>query len=139
MGATDGGAGATEGGGGAQAQGEPELEARVRRAVERALGCEAERIEAIPAGLSLRRFARVWLRRGPAETLMARVDAPEDPAGRPAGVAPEPPLEPLRALLERHGLPVPARLGADEAGDTATATNASTLAWSNPAIRQTRV
>ena len=50
----------------------------------------------------------------PAPTLVARVEAPEDPAGRPAGVAAEPPLEPIRALLEREGLPVPRRLGADD-------------------------
>ena len=40
---------------------------------------------------------------------------PEDPAGRPAGAAPEPPHEPIRALLERAGLPVPRRLGGDPA------------------------
>ncbi|TFG97440.1 MAG: hypothetical protein E4H11_01940 [Myxococcales bacterium] len=47
-------------------------------------------------------------------SLVARVEAAEDPAGRPIGVAPEPPLEPIRALLEREGIPVPARVAADE-------------------------
>jgi aminoglycoside/choline kinase family phosphotransferase len=41
------------------------------------------------------------------------VEAPEDPAGRPAGVPPEPGLEPLRSFLEAHGLPVPRRYGGD--------------------------
>ncbi|HKA16434.1 MAG TPA: phosphotransferase, partial [Myxococcota bacterium] len=43
------------------------------------------------------------------------IEAPEDPAGRPAGTAPEPPHEPIRALIERAGLPVPRRLGGDPA------------------------
>jgi len=45
------------------------------------------------------------------------VDAAEDPGGRPAGAAPEPPLEPVRALLERAGLPVPRRYAADPLRD----------------------
>jgi aminoglycoside/choline kinase family phosphotransferase len=88
---------------------------RVRRAVARALGTRARELELLPAGLGLRRFARVRLEPGaPLATLVARVDAPEDPAGRPSGVAPEPPLEPIRALLEREGLPVPRSYGADD-------------------------
>jgi aminoglycoside/choline kinase family phosphotransferase len=91
----------------------------VRRTVRAALGAEVVRSEAIDDGLGLRRFVRVFLTHEPdgPSTLIARVDAAEDPAGRPAGVPPEPPLEPIRALLERHGLPVPARYGGDpEAG-----------------------
>jgi aminoglycoside/choline kinase family phosphotransferase len=88
---------------------------RVRQALQRILSAQARRIELLPAGLGLRRFARVWLASGPAPTLVARVEAPEDPAGRPAGSAPEPPLEPIRALLEREGLPVPRCFGADGA------------------------
>ncbi len=92
------------------------LEAALRRLVQGALGARAERVEWLAEGLGLRRFARVHLAGGGSTTtLVARVEAPEDPAGRPAGAAPEPPLEPIRALLERAGLPVPARLGADEA------------------------
>ena len=81
-----------------------EIAESVRRAVRDALGAEAAKIELLPAALGLRRFARVTLTGGPAATLVARVDAPEDPAGRPPGIPPEPPLEPLRALLERRGL-----------------------------------
>jgi aminoglycoside/choline kinase family phosphotransferase len=88
---------------------------RVRRAALRSLGVRVREVELLSAGLGLRRFARVRLEPGgPAPTLVARVEAPEDPAGRPAGVAAEPPLEPIRALLERAGLPVPRRFGADE-------------------------
>ena len=87
---------------------------RVRQALRQILSAQALRIELLPAGLGLRRFARVWLAGGPAATLVARVEALEDPAGRPGGSAPEPPLEPIRALLERAGLPVPRSFGADD-------------------------
>jgi aminoglycoside/choline kinase family phosphotransferase len=97
------------------AHSDTEIAESVRRAVRDALGAEAREIELLPAALGLRRFARVTVTRGPAPTLVARVDAPEDPAGRPPGIPPEPPLEPLRALLERCGLPVPACYAADEA------------------------
>jgi len=90
---------------------------RVQHAVERSLGARVLRIEVLAPGLGLRRFARVHLAGGPAATLIARVEAPEDPAGRPAGSAVEPPLEPIRALLEREGLPVPRRFGADDGVD----------------------
>jgi aminoglycoside/choline kinase family phosphotransferase len=93
---------------------DPELETLLRRVVREALGREVLATEPIREHLGLRRFARLRLA-GPPETLVARVDAPEDPGARPSGAAPEPPLEPVRALLERAGLPVPARLGADEA------------------------
>jgi len=92
-----------------------ELEPALRALVEKCCGRPVARVAWLAAGLGLRRFARVHLTGAGAATLVARIEAPEDPAGRPAGVAPEPPLEPIRALLERHGLPVPARLGADEA------------------------
>ena len=88
------------------------LALRVGETVRTALGREVLRVELIPGALGLRRFARVWLEGDPA-TLVARIGAPEDPAGRPPGIAPEPPLEPIRALLESGGLPVPRRLGAD--------------------------
>ena len=95
------------------------LEAReqaVRTCVREALGCEAGQIEWLPAALGARNFARVHLEAGAERTLIARVEAVEDPRGRPAGTDPEPPLEPIRALLERHGLPVPRRLGGDAPG-----------------------
>ena len=92
-----------------------ELEAALRRLVEGALGARTARVEWLPGQLGLRRFARLHLAGGGPPTLVARIEAPEDPVGRPAGAAPEPPLEPIRALLERAGLPVPARLGGDPA------------------------
>jgi N-acetylmuramate 1-kinase len=88
------------------------LESQLRD-VCRAAGLEPLRIEWLPAALSLRRFARIHTRSPAAPTAVARIEAPEDPAGRPAGTAPEPPHEPIRALLERAGLPVPRRLGGD--------------------------
>ncbi len=76
------------------------------------LGVEVARVDAVAGGLGLRRFYRLSLT-GPPHTLIARVEAAEDPAGRPAGAAPEPPLEPIRALLERAGVPVPQRHAGD--------------------------
>jgi len=93
-----------------------EVEQRVRDVAERALGAPVAGIEPLAAQLGPRRFFRVRFASGPVRTLVARVDRPEDPRGRPSGVAPEPALEPIRALLERHGLPVPASHGRDEAG-----------------------
>lgn len=93
-----------------------ELEERVRELAEHALGAPVACVEPLTAQLGLRRFFRVAIEAGPVRSLVARVDLPEDPSGRPAGVAPEPALEPIRALLERHGLPVPASYGRDESG-----------------------
>ena len=82
-------------------------------------GASLERCEAIEAGLGSRRFYRLTLSGGqPGATpgsAIARVDAPEDPSLRPAGAAPEPPLEPLRSFLAEHGIPVPGRFASDEA------------------------
>jgi aminoglycoside/choline kinase family phosphotransferase len=89
-------------------------ESEVTALVEAQLGVRVVRVEPIATGLGLRRFFRVHVAGAPS-TLVARVEAPEDPAGRPAGVLPEPPLEPLRSFLEQSGLPVPARLGGDPA------------------------
>jgi aminoglycoside/choline kinase family phosphotransferase len=92
-----------------------EIEALLRRVVREALGAEVAACEPIGEHLGLRRFFRLRLcGPGPASAV-ARIEAPEDPESRPPGVAPEPPLEPTRAFLERAGLPVPARLGADAA------------------------
>lgn len=93
---------------------EPEqaLEARVQTLVQRVFGVRNARLEWLSGQLGLRRFARVSLPGHQPPSLIARIDTPEDPRGRPAGVSPEPPLEPIRALLEREGLPVPARYGA---------------------------
>jgi len=92
-----------------------ELESRLRALVRTALDSEVTGIEPIAGQIGLRRFLRLRLAprpRGPG-ALIARIEAPEDPASRPAGTAPEPPLEPVRHLLETHGLPVPARFGGD--------------------------
>ncbi len=91
-----------------------DLDSRIR-ALCRDAGLEATRVEWLPADLSLRRFARVHTTSRDTPTLVARVESAEDPAGRPAGVAPEPALEPIRALLEANGLPVPRRFGGDAA------------------------
>jgi N-acetylmuramate 1-kinase len=92
-----------------------ELARRIQALVRQALGAEAVRISFLPAQLGRRRFARVSVEGGSVASLVARVEAAEDPGGRPAGIPPEPPLEPLRALLEAHGLPVPACYGGAEA------------------------
>jgi aminoglycoside/choline kinase family phosphotransferase len=84
----------------------------VTRVVERKLGVTVKQIEQLTGGLGMRRFYRVTTTGEPA-SVIARVEAPEDPAGRPCGVPPEPALEPLRSFLERRGLPVPARHGGD--------------------------
>jgi aminoglycoside/choline kinase family phosphotransferase len=84
-------------------------------------GVGVSRIEPLRGALGLRKFSRVWLEpsentlESTPETLVARIDTPEDPAGRPAGIPPEPPLEPIPAQLESEGLPVPRRSAADPA------------------------
>jgi aminoglycoside/choline kinase family phosphotransferase len=84
----------------------------VTRVVERELALAVKQIEPLAGGLGLRRFYRVTTT-GEPSSVIARVEAPEDPAGRPAGTPSEPALEPLRSFLEQRGLPVPARLGGD--------------------------
>lgn len=90
---------------------------RVRDAVASQLDRAVDSIQWIEAGIGLRQFARVTLV-GEQEprSVIARIEAPEDPASRPAGVPPEPPLEPIRALFERSGIPVPHRYGASPDG-----------------------
>lgn len=96
---------------------EAELEATLVALCRRELGAREVRVEPLPGELSARRFFRLHLHGGAVARVVARVEAPEDPRIRPAGAAPEPPLEPLRRVLEEAGLPVPARLGGDaEAG-----------------------
>jgi aminoglycoside/choline kinase family phosphotransferase len=82
-------------------------------------GGVVSRIEQFRGALGLRNFSRVWIKapesnaESTPKTLVARIDSKEDPARRPAGIPPEPPLEPIRALLEAEGLPVPRRYAAD--------------------------
>jgi aminoglycoside phosphotransferase (APT) family kinase protein len=90
---------------------ERDLEARIERLAYASFGTERCRIEWLEGQLGLRRFARVGLPGCEPSSAVARVDNPEDPRGRPGGVPPEPPLEPIRALLEAEGLPVPRRYG----------------------------
>ena len=95
------------------------LESLVRSFVEANLDARVSRVEKLVGALGRRQFARVWLEseadaRLP-PTIIARVEAPEDPQRRPTGIPREPPLEPIRALLEAEGLPVPRRYAADPA------------------------
>ena len=86
-------------------------ESEARRIVALARGWLGEEIASaapLAGGLGLRSFFRVRTASG--RSAIARVEAEEDPAGRPPGIPPEPPLEPIRALLERAGLPVPKSL-----------------------------
>ncbi|MBW2715268.1 MAG: phosphotransferase [Deltaproteobacteria bacterium] len=96
-----------------------ERDASIADLVSAEFGVEVSRIDPLRGALGCRNFSRVWLERAETErdsipgTLIARIEASEDPGGRPAGIPPEPPLEPIRALLEREGLPVPRRYAAD--------------------------
>ncbi|MCP5044925.1 MAG: phosphotransferase [bacterium] len=83
--------------------------------VDREWGARLGPIEAIAPGLGNRRFFRLGLagQSAPATSVIARVEADEDPAKRAVGAAPEPPLEPLRRFLEDAGIPVPRRFAAD--------------------------
>jgi len=82
-------------------------------------GVAVSKVEPLQGALGFRNFSRVWLEipenktKSIPETLVARIETAEDLAGRPAGIPPEPPLEPIRALLEAEGLPVPRRYAAD--------------------------
>ena len=86
----------------------------VEALVAETLGLRVTGIQALPGGLGTRCFLRVSTGGSPG-TLIARIDAPEDPAVRPTGTAPEPPLEPIRSVLARAGLPVPEHYGSDPA------------------------
>lgn len=85
--------------------------------VDRELGAKLVRLESIAPGLGNRRFFRLYLATdddtGQPKSAIARVEADEDPDKRAAGVAPEPPLEPLRSFLEAAGIPVPKHYAAD--------------------------
>ena len=87
------------------------LAAELRALVRNEIGAELLRLEPLRGGVGHRRFFRLHLRGGSTSVCVARVDR-----GEPApGVLPEPPLEPTRAFLAAHGLPVPRRLGGDAA------------------------
>jgi aminoglycoside/choline kinase family phosphotransferase len=95
-----------------------ELHAEVESATLAAFHARPHGLDPIPAGLGSRRFFRVtlapdaWMagphgREQAPTTAIARVERAEDPGLRPAGIPPEPALEPLRSVLEDAGLPVP--------------------------------
>ena len=96
-----------------------ESDAIIADLVAAQFGVAVARIERLQGALGFRNFSRVWLeasktkRESTPETLVARIEAAEDPGRRPAGIPPEPPLEPIRALLEAEGLPVPRRFAGD--------------------------
>ncbi len=77
-----------------------ELEIRIETLTRSATRREVTRVEAIAAGLGAHRFFRVHCEGG--LRVIARV-----PGEAATGSGPEPPLEPVRALLEEAGLPVP--------------------------------
>lgn len=115
---------------------EDDIRQRIQYLARSALGRQVQGIESIEAGLGSRRFFRVALEPSPGEfdSLIARVEYAEDPALRPSGVPPEPPLEPIRSWLAAHGLPVPAcyagepgLLLLEDLGDTSLETAAHSL------------
>ena len=87
------------------------VEARLRQQIEDAGLGRVQQIEPLTGGLATRRFYRLTLAGGELSSVVARVEAEEDPSIRPEGTAPEPDLEPTRTLLEQAGLPVPRCLG----------------------------
>lgn len=92
---------------------DPALQARIEALLRSSLGARIAAIEPIAPGLGERRFYRLELEGGTADRAVARVEAPEDTSLRPAGVDPEPALEPLRSFLEAHDIPVPQSYGID--------------------------
>jgi hypothetical protein len=88
-----------------------QVEARLRELIERAGLGRVQRIEPLTGGLATRQFLRLTLAGGDLTSVVARIEAEEDPSIRPEGVAPEPDLEPTRTLFEDAGLPVPRCFG----------------------------
>lgn len=91
-------------------------ESRVLSLVRERFNVEEMDIEQIAGGLGSRRFYRTQLQSTEPDvptSLIARVDAPEDPKNRPAGIPPEPPMEPLLEFLTANKLPVPRSYGGD--------------------------
>jgi aminoglycoside/choline kinase family phosphotransferase len=99
----------------------PESDATIADLVRTEFGVAVSKIEPLQGALGFRNFSRVWLEAPENKSesipkmLIARIEAAGDLGGRPAGIPPEPPLEPIRALLEAKGLPVPRRYAADPA------------------------
>jgi len=94
-----------------------DLRRRLATLIERSLGTSIRDVEPISPGLGHRQFLRVWLSGDAPASVIARIEPPGRAPAAAFGVPPEPPLEPIRRLLESHGLPVPARHASDpEAG-----------------------
>lgn len=108
---------------------------RIHALTRSALGRDVSQIQPVEAGLGPRRFFRVSLSPpGEPGSLIARLEQAEDPALRPSGIPPEPPLEPVRAWLSSHGLPVPRCYGnadglmlLEDLGDTSLESAARSL------------
>ncbi len=104
-----------------QSRSSEESDAIIADLVSAQFGIAVSRIEPLQGALGFRNFSRVWLetsetkRDSVPKTLIARIEVAEDPGRRPTGIPPEPLLEPIRALLEAEGLPVPQRYAADPA------------------------
>ena len=79
--------------------------------VSERLGGAPASLTPIAPGLGHRHFLRVALEGAPGSVIL-RVDRPGDRPETP-GIAPEPPLEPIRAHLEAAGIPVPKSHGHD--------------------------
>ena len=98
-----------------------ESDAIIADLISAQFGVAVSRIERLRGALGFRNFSRVWLEileiksESIPQTLIARIEGAEDPGRRPTDIPPEPPLEPIRALLEAEGLPVPRRYAADPA------------------------
>jgi N-acetylmuramate 1-kinase len=112
----------------------------LRALVERELDGRLLEYESVAPGLGTRRFFRLFVspdsKIAPFASVIARIEVDEEKSKRPAGVAPEPELEPLRDFLERSGIPVPRNYGGDtkskiqlleDVGDTSLEMAATTL------------
>ncbi len=88
------------------------IQDRIATLIRDALGREVVRWQRLPGGLDTRRFFRCELEgSAPPTRLIARVEDPKRRTGA------DPPLEPIRSLLAREGLPVPASHGIAEGID----------------------
>lgn len=120
--------------------GDAEIERQIRLLAHATFKRDVLTILPIAAGLGLRRFYRVRLLGTPAYCI-ARAEMLEDPQNRPAGIAPEPALEPLRTYLEANGLPVPksyaSRTGIDLLEDLGDTSLQKAAAAATPEFRQT--
>jgi hypothetical protein len=93
------------------------LIARISLLATARLGGSVASVLPVAAGLGSRRFFRLRLEGARVDSLIARVEAPEDPKGRAPGIPPEPALEPVRAWMEQADLPVPRSHGSEDGID----------------------